>query len=76
VDAVTILERAPTPSQGRSISQAKIVSALRKAGRERNLELKAAEIQGHLRAPQLEVPAMLVQAYAAASPPAFACYTR
>jgi transposase len=63
VDAVTILERAPTPSQGRSISQAKIVSALRKAGRERNLELKAAEIQGHLRAPQLEVPAMLAQAY-------------
>jgi len=58
-----ILERAPTPSQGRSISQAKTVSALRNAGRERNLELKAAEIQGHLRAPQLEVPPMLTQAY-------------
>src|SRR5215472_13030614 len=28
-----ILERAPTPSQGRSISQAKTVSALRNAGR-------------------------------------------
>ena len=51
------------PSQGRSISQAKTVSALRNAGRERNLELKAAEIQGHLRAPQLEVPPMLTQAY-------------
>jgi hypothetical protein len=32
------------PLTGRSISQVKIVSALRKAGRERNRELKAAEI--------------------------------
>lgn len=63
VDAVAILEQAPTPSQGRSISQAKIISALRKAGRERNLELKAAEIQGRLRAPQLEIPPLLTQAY-------------
>ena len=63
VDAIAILGRAPTPFQGRSISQAKIVSALRKAGRERNLELKAAEIQGQLRAPQLEAPPLLAQAY-------------
>src|SRR5215831_4589211 len=63
VDAITILDQAPTPTQGRSISQAKIVSALRKAGRERNLEVKAAEIQGHLRAPQLEAPPLLAHAY-------------
>src|SRR5215472_14458866 len=63
IDAIAILERAPTPAQGRSISQAKIVSALRKAGRERNLEAKAAEIQERLRAPQLEAPALLTQAY-------------
>jgi transposase len=63
VDSVAILERASTPSQGRSISQVKIVSALRKAGRERNLQLKAAEIQGHLRAPQLVVPPLPTQAY-------------
>jgi len=62
-DAIAILERAPTPYQGRSISQAKITSALRKAGRERNLESKAAEIQTGLRAPQLEAPALLAQAY-------------
>lgn len=63
VDAIAILERAPTPSQGRAISRVKIVSALRKAGRERNLEAKAAEIQGCLRAPQLEAPPLLTQAY-------------
>jgi transposase len=62
-DAIAILERAPTPYQGRSLSQAKILSALRKAGRKRNLESKAVEIQAILRAPQLEAPALLAQAY-------------
>lgn len=62
-DAIAILGRAPTPYQGRSISQAKIVSALRQAGRERNLEGKAVEIQTALRAPQLEAPRLLAQAY-------------
>ncbi len=63
VDAIAILERAPTPSQGRSISLARIVSPLRKAGRERNLETKAAEIQACLRALRLESPAPVAQAY-------------
>ncbi len=76
VDAIAILERAPTPSQGRSISLAKIVSALRKAGRERNLETKAAEIQACLRAPRLESPAPRRRPTAAASPPLVACCAR
>src|SRR6266516_2429145 len=38
MDAIAILERAPTPYQGRSVSRAQIVSALRKGGRERNRE--------------------------------------
>jgi transposase len=63
VDAIAILEQAPTPARGRSVSQAKIVSALRKAGRERNLEVRAAEVQACLRAPQLEAPPLLTQAY-------------
>ena len=62
-DAVAILERAPTPSRGRALSQAKIISALRQGGRERNLESKAAQIQAHLRLPQLVVPELLAQAY-------------
>jgi len=62
-DAVAILDYAPTPSRGRSVSQAKLISALRKAGRERNLESRAAELQAILHQPQLEQPAALVEAY-------------
>jgi transposase len=62
-DAVAILEYATTPSRARSVSQAKLISALRKAGRERNLEARAVELQGILRQPHLEQPATLVEAY-------------
>lgn len=62
-DAVAILEYAPTPTRGRSVSQAKLMSALRKAGRERNLEARAVELQSILRQPHLEQPAALVAAY-------------
>jgi len=62
-DAIALLEQAPTPTRGRSLSQAKIVSALRRAGRQRNLERKAAEIQAQLRAPQLETSPALAEAY-------------
>jgi len=62
-DAVAILERAPTPSRGRGLSLAKIISALRQGGRERNLEAKAAQIQVQLRLPQLEAPPLLAEAY-------------
>jgi transposase len=62
-DAVAILEYAPTPTIGRSVSQAKLISALRKAGRERNLEARAVELQRILRQPHLEQPAALVAAY-------------
>lgn len=62
-EALAILAAAPTPAQGRTLSQAKIVSLLRKAGRRRSPEDKAAEIQAHLRAPQLAAPALLAAAY-------------
>jgi transposase len=60
---VAILEYAPTPTRARSVSQAKLISALRKAGRERNLEARAVELQSILRQPHLEQPATLVAAY-------------
>jgi transposase len=62
-DAVAILEYAPTPARGRSVSQAKLIAALRRAGRQRNLEARAAELQGILQQPHLEQPATLVAAY-------------
>src|SRR2546429_7274101 len=63
VDAIAILDRAPTPDQGRSLSQAKIVSALRQGGRERNLAAKAAAIQACLRTPQLAALPLVARAY-------------
>jgi transposase len=62
-DAVAVLEYVPTPSRGRSVSQAKLISALRRAGRERNLKARAAELQRILQQPHLEQPATLVAAY-------------
>ena len=62
-DAIAILEQAPTPSRGRALSRAKIASALRRAGRERNLEAKETRIQTQLRQSQLEAPALVAQAY-------------
>ena len=62
-DAIATLERAVTPTRGRMLSRAKIASALRRAGRERNVEAKAAQIQAQLRQPQLEAPALVAEAY-------------
>lgn len=63
LDALAILEQAPNPSRGRALSRAKIASALRRAGRERNLESKAAHIQARLRQPQLEAQPLVAAAY-------------
>jgi len=63
-ETLALLERAPNPWEGRQLSQAKIVSALRAAGRQRNLEVRAAEIQTALRSEQLEAPARVGSAYA------------
>jgi transposase len=52
-DALAVLDLAPTPTRGRGLSRAKIASALRRAGRVRNLEAKAVEIQATLRTEQL-----------------------
>lgn len=62
-EALAVLERAPTPWQGGRLSQAKIVSALRRGGRERNLEERAAEVQAALRSEQLQAPARVASAY-------------
>ena len=62
-DALATLELAPTPSRGRALTKTKIVSALRRAGRGRNLEPKAAQIQSQLRLPQLEAPALVAKSY-------------
>ena len=58
-----VLDAAPTPAIGRTLSRAKLVAILRRAGRERGLEEKAAAIQTQLRARQLAAPALVDAAY-------------
>jgi hypothetical protein len=64
-DAVEVLAIAPTPELGRIVSRAKIASALRRGGRQLNIDTKAAKIQTALRAEQLTQPATIADAYGA-----------
>lgn len=64
-DALGVLARAPGPREAARLSTAKIRSALRRGGRERNLERRAAEVRNALRSPQLEAPAAVSRAFAA-----------
>lgn len=64
-DALALLMAAPTPIRGRTLSQAQIGSALRRAGRQRQIEARAAQIQAALRQPQLQAPARVADAYGA-----------
>jgi len=52
-DAVEVLTIAPTPALGAQLSLSKITSALRRGGRQRNLERTAKKIQHALREEQL-----------------------
>ncbi|SNS05528.1 Transposase IS116/IS110/IS902 family protein [Geodermatophilus saharensis] len=65
-DALAILAIAPSPEAGRRLSLSTITAALRRAGRQRNLQATAERIQAALRAPQLEAHPGVVSAYTAA----------
>jgi transposase len=62
-DALAILEIAPTPARGRTLSKSKIASALRRAGRQRNIDRRAEHIQNTLREPQLAAAPMVEVAF-------------
>ena len=64
-DALAILGRAPSPIQAAGLSVSKIRAALKAAGRQRNLDARAQEIQTALRAEQLAAPAAVTAAFAA-----------
>ena len=64
-DALAVLGRAPAPLQAASLSLSKIRSALKAAGRQRNLDTRALEIQTALRTEQLAAPAAVTAAFAA-----------
>jgi len=64
-DALAVLGRAATPAEGARLSLSKIRSALKAAGRQRNLDARALQIQEVLRSEQLAAPAPVTAAFGA-----------
>jgi transposase len=64
-DALAVLGRAPTPVDAARLSLSKIRSALKAAGRQRNLDARALQIQQMLRSEQLTAPAAVTAAFGA-----------
>ncbi len=66
-DALAILGRAPTPAEAARLSISKIRSALKAAGRQRNLDARALEIQTALRVEQLAAAPAVTAAFGAST---------
>lgn len=64
-DALEVLRVAPTPTLGAALSRSKIAAALRRGGRQRRINERAAEIQAALRSEQLQAPAVVATAMGA-----------
>jgi hypothetical protein len=60
-----VLAIASTPEQGRGLSRSRIQTALRRAGRQRNLGARAEAIQAALRSEQLAQPPLIAEAFGA-----------
>jgi transposase len=74
-DALAVLGRAPTPTQGARLSLPTIQSALKRGGRQRNTAARARQIQAALRSEQLTAPAAVETAFAATTRAAVAIIT-
>jgi transposase IS116/IS110/IS902 family protein len=66
-EALAVLAAAPSPDRGRRLSQARVESLLRKAGRQRNVAATAAKIRATLATEQLTARPGVVPAYAASA---------
>jgi transposase len=64
-DALAVLDRAPTPEQAAALPLSAIRAALKRGGRQRNIDTRAREIQARLRSEQLAAPAPITAAFAA-----------
>jgi transposase len=64
-DALAVLDRAATPEQGAHLSRSAIHSALKRGGRQRNIDARARDIQAALRTEQLAAPVPISTAFAA-----------
>jgi transposase len=66
-EALAVLTVAPTPDQGRRLSQSRIETLLRRVGRQRNVSATAATIRAALTSEQLTARPGVVPAYAASA---------
>jgi transposase len=64
-DALAVLDRAPTPEEGAALPLSAIRAALKRGGRQRNIDERARMIQARLRTEQLAAPAAVSAAFAA-----------
>ena len=64
-DAVAVLSIAPTPEQGKRLSRSKIAAALRRGGRQANVDRRAEAIQAALRTEHLTQGPVVADAYGA-----------
>ena len=64
-DTLAVLTKAPTPLEGARLTLGQIQAALRRGGRQRNLERRATEIQTTLRVGQLAAPDAVADAFGA-----------
>ena len=62
-DAIAVLAVAATPELGRGLSHSKIAAALRRGGRQHNVDRRTETIQTALRAPALAQPPAVAAAY-------------
>jgi len=61
-DAIEVLKVAPEPALGAALSKTQIAAALRRGGRTRRIDERAAAIQAALRGPQLQPPPVIAAA--------------
>jgi len=66
-DALAVLALAPTPNRARQLSRPRIAGVLRRGGRTRNLERRAAQIEAALRGGHPETAAAVADALGAAT---------
>lgn len=64
-DTLAVLTRAPTPAVGSHLSLAQMRAALKRGGRQRNIDTRARHIQAALRADALAAPDAVADAFAA-----------
>ncbi len=64
-DALAVLERAPTPAQGRLLTRSQIKAALKRGGWQRNLDTRTETIRAALRSGQLQASPAVADAFAA-----------